>query len=86
MLSNNLIHGDLSAFNILYWQGAITLIDFPQVVAPSVNSNAFRIFERDVVRICEYFNRQGVHSSPRKIARDLWADYGFQQDVLIGRE
>ena len=28
------IHGDLSAFNILYWNGAITIIDFPQAVDP----------------------------------------------------
>jgi len=81
MLANNLIHGDLSSFNILYWQGEITLIDFPQVVAPRINSNAFRIFERDVVRICEYFNRQGVRSSPKKIARDLWKAHGLWSEV-----
>jgi RIO kinase 1 len=76
MLANNLIHGDLSAFNVLYWQGEITLIDFPQVVEPQVNSQAFRIFERDIVRICEYFSRQGVRSSPKKIVKELWAAYG----------
>jgi len=31
MLASNWIHGDLSAYNILYWEGEITLIDFPQV-------------------------------------------------------
>ena len=31
MLQNGMIHGDLSAYNILYWEGEITLIDFPQV-------------------------------------------------------
>jgi RIO kinase 1 len=81
MLAKDLIHGDLSAFNILYWQGEITLIDFPQVVAPRINSNAFRIFERDIVRICEYFNRQGIHSSPKKIARELWTAYGFSPEI-----
>src|SRR5208282_3408166 len=26
------IHGDLSPYNILYWSGAITIIDFPQAI------------------------------------------------------
>jgi RIO kinase 1 len=82
MLANDLIHGDLSAFNILYWQGSITLIDFPQVVAPRINNNAFRIFERDIVRICEYFNRQGAPSSPKRIARDLWTAYGHRSEPI----
>ena len=37
MLSHGRIHGDLSAYNILYWGGDITLIDFPQVVLPESN-------------------------------------------------
>ncbi len=75
MLSQDIIHGDLSAFNILYWDGAITLIDFPQVVHPEKNHSAFRIFERDVLRICEYFSRQGVRTQPRRLAADLWTSY-----------
>jgi RIO kinase 1 len=72
MLKNRRIHADLSAFNILYWQGEITLIDFPQAIDPLVNRNAFRIFERDVMRVCEYFARQGVKSNPRRMANDIW--------------
>jgi RIO kinase 1 len=78
MLGANRIHGDLSAYNILYWDGDITLIDFPQVVAPDGNRNAFRIFERDVIRICDYFAKQGLHPNPRKLAADLWAAHGHQ--------
>ncbi|MBK8824714.1 MAG: hypothetical protein IPN58_19515 [Anaerolineales bacterium] len=37
MLTHKIIHGDLSAYNILYWNGEITLIDFPQVVFPESN-------------------------------------------------
>jgi RIO kinase 1 len=75
-LDQNIIHGDLSAYNILYWEGAITLIDFPQVVAPGVNRNAFAIFSRDVTRVCEYFSKQGVRSNARKIAAELWTSHG----------
>ncbi|RPJ43474.1 MAG: hypothetical protein EHM21_11485, partial [Chloroflexi bacterium] len=72
MLSKGRIHGDLSAFNILYWEGDIALIDFPQAVRPEENRSAFRIFERDVQRICEYFQRQGVRSNPRQLAAEMW--------------
>jgi len=75
MLANNLVHADLSAYNILYWQGEIWLIDFPQAINPDQNRNAYQIFERDVTRVCDYFARQGVPSRPRKIAADLWTAY-----------
>lgn len=83
MLAHDLVHGDLSAYNILYWGGEITLIDFPQVIQPEVNRNAFRIFERDVTRVCEYFAGQGVRSDPRKIAAGLWASYNHRQSPEV---
>jgi RIO kinase 1 len=78
MLANGYIHGDLSAYNILYWDGEIRLIDFPQVVAPRDNRNAFRIFSRDVTRLCEYFARQGVAADSRRLICDLWTARGFK--------
>ena len=78
LLSNQRIHGDLSAYNILYWDGDITLIDFPQVVQPETNPLAWNIFLRDVTRICQYFNSQGIRSNSRKLAADLWTSHGHR--------
>jgi RIO kinase 1 len=75
MLSHRMIHGDLSAYNILYWQGNVTLIDFPQVTMSESNHNAFRIFERDVRRVCDYFAGQGVVADSDAITRSLWEKY-----------
>jgi len=72
MLSCGWVHGDLSAYNVLYWNGAIKIIDFPQVVDPHTNPNARAIFRRDVERVCGYFTRYGVASNPYKLANDLW--------------
>jgi len=83
LLAQACIHGDLSAYNILYWEGAITLIDFPQVVSPLVNRNAFRIFQRDVARVCEYFAKQGVDSDPLKIAEKLWVKHGYRPNPEV---
>lgn len=75
MLQQGWIHGDLSAYNILYWQGTLTLIDFPQVVNVTNNSHAQQVLERDIVRVCQYFATQGVQSKPEQITRELWARY-----------
>jgi RIO kinase 1 len=76
LLEHGLIHGDLSAYNILYWEGKITLIDFPQVADCHGNSRAAFILERDVTRVCEYFARQGVRCDPVALMTDLWSRYG----------
>ncbi len=73
MLSLGLVHGDLSAYNILYWEGEITLIDFPQVVSVEGNRQAYAIFRRDVTRVCEYFARQGVEHDAEALAWLLWS-------------
>jgi RIO kinase 1 len=77
LLKRERIHGDLSAYNILYWEGDITLIDFPQVISPKVNRHAYTIFERDVKRVCDYFIQQGVKSDAKTLALDLWTSHGF---------
>ena len=78
MLSHQRIHGDLSAYNVLYWDGDITLIDFPQVVPPEANPAAWTIFLRDVTRVCQYFRSQGLHLNPRKLAANLWTSHGHR--------
>jgi len=77
MLRFDLVHGDLSAYNILYWApagppGEITLIDFPQVINLRANQKARFILERDIQRISEYFAEQGVACDPAAILDRLW--------------
>ncbi|MBX3038512.1 MAG: hypothetical protein KF758_16495 [Anaerolineales bacterium] len=78
MLKHNCIHGDLSAYNILYWDGEISMIDFPQIVIPESNPSAWKIFQRDVMRVCQYFSSQGVECNPQKLAADLWTSHGHK--------
>jgi RIO kinase 1 len=66
------IHGDLSAYNVLYWQGAVTLIDFAQAVDPYHNSDVFSLLARDVERTCQYFARYEVKSDAHELAHDIW--------------
>ncbi len=78
LLTLERIHGDLSAYNILYWDGDITLIDFPQVTFTEANPSSWVIFLRDVTRVCQYFRSQGVKCDARKLAADLWTSHGHQ--------
>jgi RIO kinase 1 len=78
LLSKQRIHGDLSAYNVLYWEGDVTLIDFPQVVPPEGNPAAWTIFQRDVTRICQYFASQGLKRDAHRLATELWTSHGHK--------
>jgi RIO kinase 1 len=74
-LAHDRVHADLSPFNILYRQGAVTVIDFPQAVDPQTNPNAQALLARDITNICRFFARYGVQSDPRRITDHLWRRY-----------
>jgi len=73
------IHGDLSEYNILYWQGAAIIIDFAQAVDPrhglGSGSDMYELLARDIARVCRYFACYGVESDANRIAHDLWTRY-----------
>ncbi len=72
MLKCDLIHADLSAYNVLYWDGRAVIIDFPQAINPWKNPSAFALFARDIERLCQYFSRLGLATDPVGITTDLW--------------
>lgn len=71
-LANNYVHADLSAYNVLYWQGAVRIIDFPQAIDPRFNPNALSLLTRDIENICRYMARYGLERDGRSIANRLW--------------
>ncbi len=74
-LAHNRIHGDLSEYNILYWQGSVLLIDFAQAVDPRQNTDVFPLLARDIARVCRYFARFGVNTDAQMLASDMWKKY-----------
>ena len=75
MLAENLVHGDLSPYNILVWKDRPWIIDLPQAVDVRFNRNAFELLRRDLANICGFFEQHGVKSQPTKLAIDLWDRY-----------
>lgn len=82
MLTWGRVHGDLSAFNVLYWEGDVWIIDFPQAIDPWDNPDAWDIFQRDIRRLCQYFGRYGLPCDPARIAGELWARHGPEPMAL----
>lgn len=71
-LACNRVHADLSPYNILYWNGALKIIDFPQSVDPRINRNAYTLLQRDIENICRYWARYGVRRDALELANDLY--------------
>lgn len=86
MLAHDRIHADYSAYNILYWEEKLWVIDFPQAVHPDENRNAYMLFERDVERICDYFGLQGVKVDYKRLAAKIWEKHRgrYRLDVHPG--
>jgi len=86
MLQHDLVHGDLSAYNILYWAAGdspaeITLIDFPQAVNLRTNDHAHFILQRDIQRTCQYFAGQGVQCDAQAMFEGFWRRYVGEPDA-----
>ena len=71
-LACNYIHADLSPYNVLYWRGELTIIDFPQAVDPRFNQQARPMLLRDLQNVCQYFSRYGVRVEPHRLTDSLW--------------
>lgn len=52
-----IVHADLSAFNILYFNRKIYIIDFPQAVDIRTNPNSKDFLIRDLNNVCDYFRK-----------------------------
>jgi RIO kinase 1 len=72
MLLSDVVHADLSAYNVLVWNGKPTVIDFPQSVDPKVNRHAEDLLRRDIQRLGDWFTRQGLDLDWEKIADEIW--------------
>ena len=71
-LSCNRVHGDLSPHNILYHEGEVRVIDFPQATDPRFNHSAQMLLQRDITNVCRYFAASGVETDAVAIADELW--------------
>ncbi|SEU24727.1 RIO1 family regulatory kinase/ATPase [Stigmatella erecta] len=76
MLCCDIIHGDLSAYNILLGAHGPTIIDFPQIVSAAANSRAEFFFNRDLENLRLFFSGFAPSLKGRTgDAAEIWKAY-----------
>jgi RIO kinase 1 len=76
MLRCELIHGDLSPYNVLLGRAGPVVIDFPQVIGAAHNSQAEAFFLRDFENLRRFFHAldPALHASAGD-GREIWRAY-----------
>jgi RIO kinase 1 len=80
MLCAGVVHGDLSAYNVLVGADGPVLIDFPQSVDTAKNTNARRLLLRDVDNLHAFLRRFVPGARRVPYAEEMWDLY--QQNLL----
>ncbi len=65
-----LVHGDLSPYNLLLWEGKPVFIDVGQSI-PSAHPEASGLLARDVATLAKFFGRWGVDTSPEAMLESI---------------
>lgn len=73
MLCNGLIHGDLSAYNVLVAPEGPVIIDLPQVVSAAGNNAARAMLVRDVDNITATLGRFAPELLATHYGEEMWA-------------
>lgn len=73
MLRHGLVHGDLSAYNVLWHRGRHWLIDVPQMVHAQDDPLTHELFLRDCRCLLGHLQRCGAAVDAATWAADVWA-------------
>ncbi|HUQ41007.1 MAG TPA: RIO1 family regulatory kinase/ATPase [Candidatus Limnocylindrales bacterium] len=68
------VHGDLSAYNVLWWQERPVLIDFSQTVDAIVHPAARDLLVRDIESLGAYFTKRRVRVDIDWVLKRIGAD------------
>jgi RIO kinase 1 len=71
LTGQGLTHGDLSAYNLLWWKEQLWFIDFPQTIDIAANLQGLDFLHRDVVNVCTWFQRKGLDVDEEEVFADL---------------
>ncbi len=73
MVQNGIVHGDLSAYNILAAGPRLVIIDLPQIVDLVGNLNGMDFLMRDCANICKWFRGKGLAVDEQELFGELMA-------------
>ncbi|VXB76215.1 serine protein kinase RIO [Nocardioides sp. AX2bis] len=73
LVHSGLVHGDLSAYNLLAAGDRLVVIDLPQVVDLVGNLNGADYLMRDCTNVCTWFRARGLEVDEHALFGDLMA-------------
>jgi RIO kinase 1 len=73
MVGSGIVHGDLSAYNLLAAGDRLVIIDLPQIVDLVGNANALDFLMRDCANVCTWFRARGLDADEHELFGDLMA-------------
>ena len=73
MVAAGMVHGDLSAYNILAADERLVIIDLPQVVDLVGNHNGADFLLRDCANVCAWFRARGLAVDEQELFAELMA-------------
>ena len=73
LVRNGIVHGDLSAYNLLAAGERLVIIDLPQIVDLVGNANGTEFLMRDCTNVCGWFRSRGLVVDEHELFADLLA-------------
>jgi RIO kinase 1 len=73
MVQAGIVHGDLSAYNVLAAGPRLVIIDLPQIVDLVGNQNGADFLMRDCANICGWFRAKGLDVDEQELFGELMA-------------
>lgn len=73
MTQHGMVHGDLSAYNLLVAGDRLVVIDLPQTVDLVANPQGFDFLLRDCANVCRWFRSKGLEVDEHELYADLLA-------------
>ncbi len=79
-----IIHGDLSAYNILFYQNEPWIIDFPQAIDFASRPSRHKVLRkgrpillRDITNIVKFFEQHGIPAEAEALCNECMEQIGF---------
>jgi RIO kinase 1 len=73
MVQHGIVHGDLSAYNLLAAGDRLVIIDLPQIVDLVGNINGMDFLMRDCANVCGWFRSRGLEVDEHELFGELMA-------------
>ncbi len=68
---HGVVHGDLSAYNMLATGERVVIIDLPQIVDLAGNASGTDFLQRDCTNVCRWFRSRGLAVDEHELFTDL---------------